>query len=800
MNTHFLSRITLLCSLSFVLLSLSAQDYALRFYDDSNGLSHWRTTRTLQDTTGMMWIATYNGLNRFDGYQFVAFKAQDDDGLSLSSDRIRRIELQEDNNILCLIDDSVLLFNTHSCRFETLPFQAEQAALNKMQMRRNPDLWREKEIYSTLGNLRMKNIRRDYEDRQGNHWLIDDHGFYIATPIPARGTRINKDEVRAMQRLQNGQVWVSIRGTKQLAVYDSALHLMGYMAPNGRVQKQAVPFTSQVYCIHESRDGRIWMGCKPGGLMERQRNKPQATKEYHEVRNVYDIAEDRNGAIWAASFGFGLWREVPRDDTQSTKQFVQIPGTEDMRIRKLLVTEDNTLLAATSSGLLVVNGNTGEIEALHRREGGRPQSLSSNALMCLTLFNGELYIGTEGGGVNRLIGNDYHAPVLNFEHLNEGNGLNSDIIHDFMPWSGTELLIQCNNALSILNTADNTIVNYGKSFFHTAQNAQFNMGEVGPVDLHNGHVLIAPHDGILMLDKETLHPETKQIPVALSAIALEGKANYAVNHLTHLTMAPNERSIAIRFAALDYRGNEDIRYQTRFCPASKTHAPWNAPTEQSTILMQDLQPGDYIFEVRSTNALGQWQNNIRRLHITVTPTFRESTWGRALPVIFLLLVTITITHLIVRNRATRREREETLAAYLELQEGISAKEKEKSTQTLPVPEILAPGRLSKDEEFINTLHQFLEENMDNSEMVIDDLANRVCMSRSSLNRKMHDLFNLSAKDFIQAARIKHACQLLQTTDMSTKEVAFACGFSDPKYFAKSFKSETGKTPTEYRQA
>src|SRR5574344_1769979 len=212
MKTHFLSRIVLLCALYLVPLRLSAQEYSLRFYDDSDGMRHWRTTRTMQDSTGMMWIATYNGLNRFDGYRFVAFKVQDDDGLSLSSDRIRRIELTGDNNILCLIEDSVLLFNTHTCRFETLPMQEEQEALAKMQMRRNPDLWREKEIYSTLGNLRLKNIRRDYQDRQGNHWLIDEHGFYIATPILPRGTRINHEEARAMQRLSNGYVLVSIRG------------------------------------------------------------------------------------------------------------------------------------------------------------------------------------------------------------------------------------------------------------------------------------------------------------------------------------------------------------------------------------------------------------------------------------------------------------------------------------------------------------------------------------------------------------------------------------------------------------
>jgi len=82
---------------------------------------------------------------------------------------------------------------------------------------------------------------------------------------------------------------------------------------------------------------------------------------------------------------------------------------------------------------------------------------------------------------------------------------------------------------------------------------------------------------------------------------------------------------------------------------------------------------------------------------------------------------------------------------------------------------------------------------------VDDLANEVGMSRSTLNRKMHELFNLTAKDFIQEARIKHACHLLRTTDLATKEVAYACGFSDPNYFSKCFKTNTGSTPTEYRE-
>jgi len=751
----------------------------------------------------MMWIATYNGLNRFDGYRFVAFKAEDSDGLSMPTDRIRRIKLTGDNNILCLIEDSVVLFNTKNCRFEALPAQEEDAA-DKIQVHHNPNLWRAKEEYSSLGNLRLKDIRYDYEDRQGNHWLIDDHGFFIATPVPQRGTRINNEEVRAIRRLKSGIILTSIRGTKQLAVYDSALHLLGYIQKNGQLTRQPASFDAQVYCVYESRyNRRVWMGTKPGCLLE-GKNDPKMpdTRRHEQVRNVYDIVEDHDGNVWAATLGFGLWRSQYSAVSGQYSDFSLVPGTEGMRMRRLLVLEDNTLLAATENGLLVLND--GMIK-LHQREGGRKSSLSSNAIMCLAFFNGQLYVGTESGGINRLIGNDIHAERLEFEHITKAEGLSSDIVYEFMPWSEDELLVQCNNALSILNTRTDQTVNYGKSFFRPADDGSFTLGEVPPVDLGDGRVLIAPHDGLLALNKAELTPETEPVRIAFSAITLEGKTNYAVDNLTRLTMAPNERSLGIQFAALDYRSNSDIQYQTRFYAEGESDEPWSAPTQMSQVLVQDLTPGEYVFEVRSTNALGQWQNNTRKLFITVTPTFWESTAGWTLQIGLLLLVAIAITFQTVRVRYHRKERQETLNAYLELQERFlrisnSQEPRANSQEPLPVPEILAPGYTSENEKFLNALHVFMEENISNSEMNMDDLADKMNMSRSTLNRKMHELFNLSAKDFVQAARIKHACQLLQTTDMAAKEVAYACGFSDPRYFSKSFKANTGKTPTEFRDS
>jgi transcriptional regulator GlxA family with amidase domain len=46
--------------------------------------------------------------------------------------------------------------------------------------------------------------------------------------------------------------------------------------------------------------------------------------------------------------------------------------------------------------------------------------------------------------------------------------------------------------------------------------------------------------------------------------------------------------------------------------------------------------------------------------------------------------------------------------------------------------------------------------------------------------------------------MKRAKQLLATTMRGVNEIAYGCGFSDPKYFSKCFKAAEGMSPSEYR--
>ena len=56
-------------------------------------MAQWYVTQIVQDKRGMMWFATWNGLNRYDGYEFVCFKSRVGDGIDMPSDRIRDLSL-----------------------------------------------------------------------------------------------------------------------------------------------------------------------------------------------------------------------------------------------------------------------------------------------------------------------------------------------------------------------------------------------------------------------------------------------------------------------------------------------------------------------------------------------------------------------------------------------------------------------------------------------------------------------------------------------------------------------------------
>ena len=79
------------------------------------------------------------------------------------------------------------------------------------------------------------------------------------------------------------------------------------------------------------------------------------------------------------------------------------------------------------------------------------------------------------------------------------------------------------------------------------------------------------------------------------------------------------------------------------------------------------------------------------------------------------------------------------------------------------------------------------------------IAEYINISRSRLFRAFKDTLNKSPKIYLEEARIREACVLLQMTNFPVSEVADKTGYADPLYFSKVFHRMVGKSPTDFRK-
>ena len=108
-------------------------------------------------------------------------------------------------------------------------------------------------------------------------------------------------------------------------------------------------------------------------------------------------------------------------------------------------------------------------------------------------------------------------------------------------------------------------------------------------------------------------------------------------------------------------------------------------------------------------------------------------------------------------------------------------------------------RMSEEDALTEKIVQFINENMSNPDLKIDDIAVAMGMSRSVLYGKIKNAVGMKPIDFVRHIRIMRATELLCNTDETLSSIAYSLGFSDPKYFSKVFKKEMGIIPSEYRE-
>ena len=112
----------------------------------------------------------------------------------------------------------------------------------------------------------------------------------------------------------------------------------------------------------------------------------------------------------------------------------------------------------------------------------------------------------------------------------------------------------------------------------------------------------------------------------------------------------------------------------------------------------------------------------------------------------------------------------------------------------------APQIVDADQQMMEQLMAFLEENISNQDLKIEDMADAVCLGRTVFYGKIKTIVGMAPVDFLRHIRIGRAEDLLTKSQMAVSQIAYAVGFTDPKYFTKCFKKDTGMTPKEYRES
>lgn len=104
---------------------------------------------------------------------------------------------------------------------------------------------------------------------------------------------------------------------------------------------------------------------------------------------------------------------------------------------------------------------------------------------------------------------------------------------------------------------------------------------------------------------------------------------------------------------------------------------------------------------------------------------------------------------------------------------------------------------SHSDRLLNKIAFYIDENLNNPKLSVEDLSRHVGMSRGSLYHKILELTGLSPVEYIRTVKLEKAKVLLEKSDLNVSQIAYMVGFATPNYFAKSFKLKFNMQPSEY---
>lgn len=107
---------------------------------------------------------------------------------------------------------------------------------------------------------------------------------------------------------------------------------------------------------------------------------------------------------------------------------------------------------------------------------------------------------------------------------------------------------------------------------------------------------------------------------------------------------------------------------------------------------------------------------------------------------------------------------------------------------------------NQEQSFITKMNDIINLNVENPKFSVEDLAEKLNVSRVQLYRKVKAIIGINISDHINNVKLEKAAELLKSNTMNISEIAYSLGFSTPNYFSTAFKNKFGISPKEYKSS
>ncbi len=305
--------------------SMNIQAQMGKMFNADNQLSSNYAHQVFQDQDGFIWVATRNGLNRYDGYQFHIFKKEENTGMS-------------SNYINCITQDkkgTIYIGNVYTvqrydgARFHDFDLKGSDGQSVRTYITRIVETKSGNLLVCTSGfgimkldlsndtGSRMENIpdnlnyvRDLLEDDKGRLWIVSENDGLTLIDGKKHSTFFNdnvlKSRLSEIKQDKEGHIYLAVQG-KGIYCYDEKQHNFAF-----EEKTSGLPVTT--FCITNS--GHMLLGCDGCGIMRYNpkthqiENNPFYSRDINLTKTkVKSIIEDRHGNIWFCMFYKGLFMQ-----------------------------------------------------------------------------------------------------------------------------------------------------------------------------------------------------------------------------------------------------------------------------------------------------------------------------------------------------------------------------------------------------------------------------------------------------------------------------------------------------------